>query len=103
MFPDDELLRNSGLDASLIEGFTFRAGRGCGHCRGSGYRGRSAIAEILVLNDELREMIAGREPLRRIKEAARRNGTRFLRDSAMELARSGLTSLEEINRVTFVA
>jgi len=103
MVPDDELLRNSGLDASLIEGFTFRAGRGCGHCRGSGYRGRSAIAEILVLNDELREMIAGREPLRRIKEAARRNGTRFLRDSAMELARSGLTSLEEINRVTFVA
>jgi len=101
--PDAELLRNSGLEATQIDGYRFRAGRGCGHCRGSGFKGRSAIAEILVLNDELREMIAGREPLRRIKEAARRNGTRFLRDSAMELARSGLTSLEEINRVTFVA
>lgn len=101
--PDAELLRNSGLEAETIEMFKFRIGRGCGHCRGSGYRGRSAIAEILVLNDELREMIASREPLRRIKEAARRNGTRFLRESALELVRSGATSLEEINRVTFVA
>lgn len=101
--PDAAVLRDSGLDPAAVKDFQFRTGRGCGQCRGSGFRGRCAIAEMLVLNDELREMIAGREPIRRIKDAARRNGTRLLRDSAIELARTGATSLEEINRVTFVA
>ncbi len=101
--PDAKALRDSGLDPDAVGDFKFKAGRGCGQCRGSGFRGRCAIAEMLVLNDELREMIAGREPIRRIKEAARRNGTRLLRDTAIELVRSGATSLEEINRVTFVA
>jgi general secretion pathway protein E len=101
--PDEELMRASGLHLDAAADFNFRAGRGCGQCRGSGYRGRSAIAEILVLNDELREMIASREPIRRIKEAAQGNGTRFLREAALDLVRRGATSLEEINRVTFVA
>jgi len=101
--PDAAMLRDSGLDPAAVGDFHFRSGRGCGQCRGSGFRGRCAIAEMLVLNDELREMIAGREPIRRIKDAARRNGTRLLRDSAIELVRTGATSLEEINRVTFVA
>lgn len=101
--PGPELMHASGLCPEAVEDFDFRAGRGCGQCRGSGYRGRSAIAEILILSDELREMIAAREPIRRIKEAAQKNGTRFLRDAALELVRKGATSLEEINRVTFVA
>jgi general secretion pathway protein E len=101
--PDAELMRVSGLGQDVAAGFNFRAGRGCGLCRGSGYRGRSAIAEILMLNDELREMIAAREPIRRIKQAAQSNGTRFLREAALDLVRRGATSLEEINRVTFVA
>jgi len=101
--PDAALLADSGLDSETAAGIRFRAGKGCGECRGSGFRGRCAIAEILVLNDELREMIAGRVPIRSVKEAARRNGTRFLRDAALDLVRSGATSLEEINRVTFVA
>ncbi len=101
--PDARTIKESGLNPDEIHGFHFRAGRGCGECRGSGFRGRCAIAEMLVLNDELREMIAGREPIRKIKEAARRNGTRFLRDTAVDLVRTGATSLEEINRVTFVA
>lgn len=95
------------LQVSMIgkeaAGFNFMAGKGCGHCRSTGYLGRTAIAEIMVLTDELREMIVAREPIRALKEVARRGGTRFLRDAAVELVREGKTSLEEIDRVTFVA
>lgn len=101
--PDAELLARSGLAATEVGDFRFRVGRGCGQCRGTGYRGRKAIAEIMVLSDELRELIGGRRPIREIKEAARRAGTRFLRESALELVKQGDTSLQEINRVTFVA
>jgi general secretion pathway protein E len=101
--PDSELLARSGLGASDVQDFRFRIGRGCGQCRGTGYRGRKAIAEIMVLTDELRELVAGRRPIRELKEAARRSGTRFLRESALELVSQGETSLQEINRVTFVA
>jgi general secretion pathway protein E len=96
-------LRESGLEPERVSDFVFRAGSGCGQCRGTGYRGRTAIAEIMVLNDELREMIVAREPIRALKEVARRGGTRFLRDAAIALVREGRTSLEEVNRVTFVA
>jgi general secretion pathway protein E len=101
--PDPQLLIDSGITAELAASFNFRAGSGCGQCRGSGFKGRKAIAEILYLNDEIRELIAAGEPIRRIKDAAFRNGTRLLRDSALDLVRQGETTLEEINRVTFVA
>ncbi|HZV98502.1 MAG TPA: GspE/PulE family protein [Methylophilaceae bacterium] len=101
--PDPELLELSGIAPEQAAEFDFRAGRGCGKCRGSGYRGRKAIAELLILNDELRELIIGREPIRVIKETARRHNTRFLRQSAMELVKQGETTLQEINRVTFVS
>ena len=78
-------------------------GTGCGQCRGTGYKGRKAIAEILNLDDDIREMIATRVPIKAIKDAARRNGTRLLRESALDSVRRGETTLEEINRVTFVA
>jgi general secretion pathway protein E len=100
--PDDGLLADSGLTRSAVAGFQFRIGRGCGQCRGTGYRGRKAIAETLSLTDEIRELITAREPIRRIKEAARRNGTRFLRETAVDAVRLGETTLQEINRVTFV-
>jgi general secretion pathway protein E len=58
---------------------------------------------MLHLNDEIRELIVSRAPVRTIKEAARRNGTRYLREAAMDLVRQGETTLKEINRVTFVA
>ena len=80
---------------------TRRRGHGCALCRGTGYKGRRAIGECLLLDDQLREMIATRSPIRTIKEAARRRGTRLLREFAEELVRSGLTTLEEIDRVTF--
>jgi general secretion pathway protein E len=79
------------------------AGKGCGECRGTGFRGRRAIGELLVLNDELRELIVARAPARKWKEAARAAGTVPLRDAAMALVQAGETTLEEINRVTFVA
>ena len=78
-------------------------GKGCGECRGTGFRGRRAIGELLVLNDELRELIIARVPARKLKEAARTAGTVPLRDAAMALVNAGETTLEEINRVTFVA
>jgi general secretion pathway protein E len=85
-----------------LEGRTLRAGRGCGRCRGTGYKGRRAIGELLVLDDALRELIVARAPVRRIKEVAASNGTRFLRGAAIELFLAGETTLAEVNRVTLV-
>jgi general secretion pathway protein E len=98
--PDAELLADSGLGAAQAAGMRFRAGRGCGHCRGTGFKGRRAIGEILQLNEEIRELIIARQPVRLIREAARRNGTRFLREIALDLVGAGETTLQEINRVT---
>jgi general secretion pathway protein E len=78
-------------------------GKGCADCRGTGFKGRKAIGELLVLNDELRELIVARAPARKLKEAARAAGTIPLRDAALALVQAGETTLEEINRVTFVA
>jgi general secretion pathway protein E len=97
------LLAESGIAPSAAAKIKFRVGRGCGHCRGTGFKGRKAIAEVLYLNDEIRELIIGRQPVRLIREAASKNGTRFLRDGAMDLVIGGESTLEEINRVTFVA
>ncbi|MBS0424051.1 MAG: type II/IV secretion system protein [Proteobacteria bacterium] len=101
--PEDKLIEESGIALDEAKHYNFRSGEGCGQCRGSGYRGRNAIAEILLLNDEIRELIVAQEPIRRIKEAARNNGTRFLREAALDMVKQGLTSLEEANRVTIVA
>jgi general secretion pathway protein E len=99
--PAAQILAESGIGD--ISAYGFRSGRGCGQCRGTGYKGRNAIAEMLVLDDELRELIVGREPLRRLKEAAVRKGMRGLREAGLALVAKGVTSLEELNRVTFVA
>jgi general secretion pathway protein E len=101
--PAPEELAQSGISAEEAQGYDFKSGAGCGHCRGSGYRGRKAIAEHLELNDEIRELILAREPIRSIKQAARRGGTRFLREAALDAVRLGHTDLKEINRVTFAA
>jgi general secretion pathway protein E len=101
--PDEALIHESGISLADARDFAFRAGRGCGQCRGTGFKGRRAIAEILNLNDEIRELIVARQPVRLVREAARRNGTRFLREGALDMVRRGETTLQEINRVTFVA
>ena len=102
-YPTPELLHASGLNEDQVLGWRFRAGKGCGHCRGSGFKGRKAIAEILNLNDEIRELIIARAPIRQLKQAAQANGTMLLRASALALVRKGETTLSEINRVTFIA
>ena len=101
--PDARLLAESGITADQARAMTFSAGHGCGHCRGTGFKGRRAIGEILYLNDEIREAIIARQPIRVIREAARRNGTRFLREIALEMVGRGETTLKEINRVTLAA
>jgi general secretion pathway protein E len=101
--PSAEELADSGLDPAAVGHFHFVMGTGCGRCRGTGYRGRTAIAEILLLDDELRQLIIDRQPIARVKEAARRRGLHFLRESAVAQVAAGRTTLQEINRVTFVA
>jgi general secretion pathway protein E len=78
-------------------------GRGCTHCRGTGFKGRKAIGELLAMTDELRELIVARQPVRVLREAALRAGTVSLRQAALALAKAGDSTLEEINRVTLVA
>jgi general secretion pathway protein E len=95
---------NGVLAQRLVRVFcTSCKGQGCGSCRGTGFKGRKAIGELLVLNDELRELIIARAPARKLKEAAQAAGTVPLRDAALQLVTAGETTLEEINRVTFVA
>ena len=101
--PSPQLLADSGISPESAARYDFRAGQGCGHCRGSGYKGRRAIAEMMLLNDEIRELISTRAPIRQVKEAAARAGVRTLRNAALDLVRQGVTTLEEVNRVTFVA
>jgi general secretion pathway protein E len=101
--PDAALLAESGLEEERARQFRFRLGRGCRECRGSGYKGRKAIAELMILNDEIRELIIARAPVRELREAARRSGTRLLREAALDAVKTGETTLQEINRVTFVS
>jgi general secretion pathway protein E len=98
----DALLEASRLTREQLGEERLRAGRGCGHCRGTGFRGRRAIAEVLVMDDELRELIGGREPPRRVKAAAQARGFLPLREAALALVRQGESTLEEMNRVTLV-
>jgi general secretion pathway protein E len=101
--PDEQELARLRLTRAEVGGYRFLRGHGCGDCRGTGYSKRRAIAEILILNEEIRELIVDKQPVRLIKEAARRNGTRSLREAALELVKDGLTTLEEIKRVTLHA
>jgi len=100
--PTDSMLVESCFPSEQVATARFVVGRGCGQCRGTGYRGRHAIGELLRLNDSMRELIVNRTSLSKLKESVRGNGTRFLREGAIALVAEGRTTLEEINRVTFV-
>jgi len=95
-----ELLRRSGLSEARARAADFKRGLGCAHCRGTGYKGRRAIAETLPMTDTLRDQLVQRAPLSLIRQTARAAGFTSLRDAAVALACSGETTLEEINRVT---
>jgi general secretion pathway protein E len=101
--PSLELLEESAITPAEAKKIKFKFAKGCGHCRGTGYKGRKSVAELLVLNDELREMIVTRVPIRQLKEAAKKSGMITIREAALEAVSQGITTLQEINRVTFVA
>lgn len=101
--PSADELAYSKLTSQQVTHFRFMQGQGCKHCRGSGFKGRKAISELLLLTDEFRELVVARAPIRQLKEAARQQGMLFLRESALHLVSHGETTLEEINRVTFAS
>ncbi len=100
-YSDDQLVAN-GLFPAEWQGFRFREGQGCIECGGTGFRGRSAIHELLELDDEVREMLLDKKPGSEIRKKAKEKGMHFLRDSALERVRDGITTLREINKVTFI-
>ncbi|HEX9944013.1 MAG TPA: GspE/PulE family protein [Thermoanaerobaculia bacterium] len=97
-----QLLEESGLDPGVYSDFTFYEGRGCIECNGTGFHGRVAVSELLDLSDHIRELILDRRPASEIKRAAKEEGMTFLRESALEMVFRGVTTLREINKVTFV-
>ncbi len=96
-----DVAARSRPEREILAGRELLRGRGCGHCRGSGYRGRRAIAEILVLDDALRETIGLRSSMTAVKRAARERGMRSIRRVGLDLVADGRTSIEELDRVTF--
>jgi type IV pilus assembly protein PilB len=97
-----DVLETSGLDPQQWAEVPFYEGQGCIECAGTGFRGRTAIHELLDLTDRIREMILAKKPSSEIRRAAREEGMRFLRESALDKVRAGLTTLKEINKVTFI-
>ncbi len=95
-------LVESALDPARYGEYTFYEGKGCIDCNGTGYRGRTAIAELLDMSDRIREMILERRPASDIKRAAKDEGMNFLREAALAKVFLGKTTLHEINKVTFV-
>ena len=99
---DDAQLRESGLDPEVYRGRTFYESKGCSECHQSGYQGRTAIAEILELSDDIRELILLRKPLSEVRKKAKAEGMTFLREVGVQKVVAGTTSLRELNKVTFV-
>jgi type IV pilus assembly protein PilB len=98
----EQVLRESALEPTFAETVTFYEGTGCIECSGTGFKGRTAICELMDLTDRIRDMILDRRPTSEIKKAAREEGMTFLRECAVTLVLSGVTTLREINKVTFV-
>ena len=99
---DKDILLESGLDPKLYKNTSFYESQGCPECGFTGYRGRTAIAEILELSDEIREMILVKKPLSEVRKRAKLEGMVFLREIGMAKVMKGITSLRELNKVTFV-
>jgi type IV pilus assembly protein PilB len=97
-----EYLIESALDPNLADTQTFYEGEGCIECGGTGFKGRTAICELMDLSDRIRDMILERRPTSEIKKAAKADGMTFLRECAVQLVTDGATTLREINKVTFV-
>ena len=99
---DEETLLAAGLDLAEWLSFDFREGSGCIECGGTGFRGRTAIHELLDLTDPIRELILEKKPTSEVRKLAQKEGMSFLRESAIDRVKRGLTTLKEINKVTFI-
>ena len=99
---DDDFLMESGLNPVEWKAIPFYEGKGCMECQGAGFRGRTAIHELLDLTEPIREMILERRPASEIRRKARADGMTFLRHSALDRVRDGITTLKEANKVTFI-
>jgi type IV pilus assembly protein PilB len=99
---DEKQLTDSGLNPEKYKDQVFYEARGCSECYHTGYKGRTAIAELLELSDEIREMILAKKPLSEVKKRAKSEGMTFLREVGMQKVMEGITSLRELNKVTFV-
>ena len=100
--PADQELTESGLNPDKYRGEVFYQSVGCEVCNSTGYRGRTAIHELLDVTDNIREIILERRPGSEVRRAARAEGLTSLRESAIAKVFLGVTTLHEINRVTFV-
>jgi len=100
--PSNDLLLDLQLTPKDIAGKKFYRGRGCDVCNNTGYKGRVGLFELMVMNDELRDMIIRNAATDELREAARRNGMVSLRDAGMNLAYEGGTTLDEVVRETVV-
>jgi len=98
--PED--LKDAGLDPAVWGNVVMVEGVGCLECSGTGYHGRTAICELMDLSDRIREMIVDRRPTSEVKRAAREEGMATLRESGLAKVRAGITTIKEINKVTFV-
>jgi type IV pilus assembly protein PilB len=98
----DEELENNGLNAAEWRNVEFYEGPGCIECAGTGYHGRTAIHELLDLSDRVRELILEKRPSSEIRRAAHEEGMCFLRESALAKVKAGITTMKEINKVTFI-
>jgi len=98
----DDVLISNGLNPNEWRGFDFKDSEGCIECSGTGYKGRTAIHELLDLTDRIREIILEKRPTSEVRRAAKEEGMRFLRESALDKVRLGMTTLKEINKVTFI-
>jgi type IV pilus assembly protein PilB len=100
--PDDELLRELGPDGEGLRGATFYYGRGCDQCHQTGYRGRTGLYEIMLMNEELRRIVLADGSTADLRAAAIRNGMRPLRQSGLVAVSEGRTTIEEVLRETFL-
>jgi len=98
----DDVLISNGLNPNEWRGFDFKDSEGCIECSGTGYKGRTAIHELLDLTDRIREIILEKRPTSEVRRAAKEEGMRFLRESALLKVRQGVTTLKEVNKVTFI-
>ena len=102
MHYDDQVLAESGLNPAAPPGPRLLRAEGLSGMRGTGYKGRTAIAEILELSDTIREMILEKKPLSEIRKRAKAEGMVFLREVGIDKVLAGTTSLKDLNKVTFV-